>query len=83
MGLSIMLESMRHVILEHLRRRSATVTELSRSIGVSKSTVYYHLCLMVQFGLVERRKIGKWVYYAITDSGKEVVEKLGNIGKLD
>jgi predicted ArsR family transcriptional regulator len=63
-------------VLELLSKRRATVTELSNTLNLSKSTVYYHLNCLCERGLIKKRKDGrKWVYYEITDKGRLIVEK--------
>lgn len=64
-----LIASTRLQILMKLRERPYTVSELSKSLGFSKTTASYHLEKLETNGLVERIERGKWVYYRITDRG--------------
>lgn len=64
-------------ILKTLDGRRATVSELSRSLNLSKSTVLYHLLRLCEIGFVSRvedRK-RKWVYYELSKKGKNLIQK--------
>lgn len=65
----------RKEILELLDERNMTVTELSGSLDLSKSTVHEHLNKLVEAGFVN--KLGeegkKWVYYELTRKGRDIV----------
>ncbi len=72
-----MLDSkVRVEILKLLSRRRATVSELSRSLGMSKSTVLYHLMKLKEGGFVTRMENGerKWVYYELSERGRQVLK---------
>ena len=72
-----MLDSkVRVEILKLLSRRRATVSELSRSLGMSKSTVLYHLMKLKEGGFVIRMENGerKWVYYELSERGRQVLK---------
>ncbi|WP_456330337.1 winged helix-turn-helix domain-containing protein [Archaeoglobus sp.] len=57
-------------IIKSLKERRKTVTELSRELNLSKSTVHEHLTKLVETGFVERKRNRKWVYYELTDKGQ-------------
>jgi|Deesub1362A_J573_1020465.scaffolds.fasta_scaffold01786_6 DNA-binding transcriptional ArsR family regulator len=63
-------------ILRLLSRRRATVSELFRSLGMSKSTVFYHLIKLKESGFVTRMENGKrkWVYYELSERGRQVLK---------
>ncbi len=63
-------------ILESLNKRRATITEISSSLNLSKSTVHYHLNRLCERGLTKKNSDGrKWVYYEITEKGRLIVKK--------
>ena len=58
-------------ILKSLGERRKTVSELSKELKLSKSTIHEHLTKLREIGLVEKRTNPnrKWVYYELTDRG--------------
>ncbi len=62
-------------ILKLLGHRRATVSELSRLLGMSKSTVLYHLSKLIEGEFINRRENGdrKWVYYELSEKGRKVL----------
>ncbi len=62
-------------ILKYIKTKARTITELSKILGTSKSTVSQHLDKLMEAGLVkksdERRK---WVYYELTEKGKKILQ---------
>jgi DNA-binding transcriptional ArsR family regulator len=66
----------RSEILKTLNERRATVSELSRSLNLSKSTVFYHLLRLSEIGFVSRLEDGerKWIYYELSKKGKNVIQ---------
>ena len=52
-------------IVDHLSRRKACVAELTSLIGADMSTVSKHLAVLKSAGIVEDRKQGAQVYYAL------------------
>ncbi len=64
-------EPMRIRILEQLRLHGgeATVQELVEATGATQQNVSKHLGLLLQAGIVGRRKAGTHVYYRIVDPG--------------
>ena len=63
-------------ILKKLNERNYTVSELSKILGKSKSTISEHLNTLYKMGLVDKESHSKWVYYKITNKGKKVLEDL-------
>ncbi len=65
----------RKEILKYLNRRNMTVTELSRELDLSKSTVHEHLKKLKNAGFINKldREGRKWVYYELTKKGKNLV----------
>ena len=58
-----------------LKERELCVCQITELLSLAPSTVSKHLSLLNQAGLVESRKLGRWVYYRISD---EAMKKYGN-----
>jgi DNA-binding transcriptional ArsR family regulator len=56
-------------LLDLLRERDATVTELHEALGASQQNVSKHLGVLLQAGIVTRTKQGTSARYAIADDG--------------
>jgi len=54
-------------ILRILKSGEKTVNELARLAGIPQSNMSQHLALLRQFGLLNTRRDGNSVYYAISD----------------
>jgi DNA-binding transcriptional ArsR family regulator len=58
-------------ILKRLDEKCMTVTELSKTENLAKSTIYEHLGKLLDAGFVEKKEEGhKWIYYEITEKGR-------------
>ena len=62
-------EPMRIKLLDSLRDREASVSELSEAAGASHQNVSKHLGVLLEAGIVGRRKDGNQVFYSIVDEG--------------
>ena len=61
-------------ILKFLNTRRMTLTELSKRLGMSASTVKEHMESLSSAGLVVQMDEGhKWKYYELTGRGKDIV----------
>lgn len=61
-------------ILKKLDESRSTVSDLSRKLTMSKSTVHKHLETLVEVGLVSKLEDDrKWVYYEITNKGARIL----------
>ncbi|MFB6076099.1 MAG: winged helix-turn-helix domain-containing protein [Candidatus Aenigmatarchaeota archaeon] len=62
-------------ILKKLKERKMTVTELSKRLDLSKSTIHEHLSKLNEHGFVEKITEGdkKWVYYRLTGKSKSLL----------
>jgi DNA-binding transcriptional ArsR family regulator len=60
-------EPVRIRLLERLRHGEATVTELTMVTGASQQNVSKHLGILLEAGIVSRRKQGTASVYRITD----------------
>jgi DNA-binding transcriptional ArsR family regulator len=62
-------EPMRVRILDLLRDGELSVSELTEQLGASQQNASKHLVLLVDAGMLARRKDGNRVYYRIADEG--------------
>ena len=62
-------EPMRIRLLDRLREGEATVLELTDALGASQQNVSKHLQVLLEAGIVGRRKQGTYAYYSIADEG--------------
>ncbi len=62
-------EPMRIKLLDSLREREASVSELCAATGASQQNVSKHLGVLLDAGIVGRRKEGNQVFYSIADEG--------------
>lgn len=65
----ILGEPMRIRILERLRSDGATVQQLVEQLGASQQNVSKHLNILLEAGIVARRKEGTTAVYSIADPG--------------
>jgi len=63
----VLAEPMRIKLLDRLREGGATVAELQDASGASQQNVSKHLGVLLQSGLVARRKEGNFARYEIAD----------------
>ena len=70
------LSSTKIKILKSLKERRKTLSEISRELNLSKSTVHAHLNDLCKEGFVKRVENGyKWVYYELTEKAELFLEK--------
>ena len=62
-------EPMRIRLLDRLRDGDACVAELVSATGASQQNVSKHLLVLLDAGILGRRKHGNHVYYRIVDEG--------------
>lgn len=61
-------------ILKYLNQRRMTLSELSKKLGMSVSTVKEHLDNLTSVDLIIQKDEGrKWKYYELTRKGKDIV----------
>ena len=65
----ILGEPMRIRILERLRNGDASVQQLTDALGASQQNVSKHLNILLDAGIVTRRKQGTSALYSIADPG--------------
>ncbi len=61
-------------ILKILEKRKMTLSEISKEMNMSKSTVSGHLEKLLEVGLITIEKRGKWMYFSLTDFGRKIVD---------
>ncbi len=62
-------------MLKLLLKRRMTLSEISKRLGMSVSTIKGHLDSLVAAGLIVQMDEGhKWKYYELTKAGREVVQ---------
>jgi len=65
-------------VLELLRSGEECAAELLEQVNVGQSTLSHHLKILVESGIVNARKTGKWTYYSICESGGKYAAELLN-----
>jgi len=64
----------RVTILKALDSKAMTITEISSSLDLAKSTVHEHLSALLNTGLIGKYETGnKWVYYKLTAKAKNIL----------
>jgi len=61
-------------VLAALRGGELCVCELSDALGITQSTLSTHLQVIREAGLVQTRREGKWVYYALKPEAKRLLK---------
>jgi DNA-binding transcriptional ArsR family regulator len=65
----VLADPTRIKLVDLLRQGEASVQELSEDIDSTQQNVSKHLGVLLQAGIVGRRKVGNYAYYAIADEG--------------
>jgi DNA-binding transcriptional ArsR family regulator len=65
----VLADPTRIKLLDGLHRGEASVQELTVAIGSTQQNVSKHLGVLLQAGIVGRRKVGNYAYYSIVDEG--------------
>ena len=62
-------------ILVQLLQEEICVTDISRNLGITESSISHHLQVLKMNHLVQRKKKGKFVFYQVTDEYiKQILE---------
>lgn len=62
--------SLRKIILFLLTKKRANNEKIATVVGLSPSTVSWHMLKLVQGGLVERRRVGRKTFFYIVDADR-------------
>jgi DNA-binding transcriptional ArsR family regulator len=65
----VLADPTRIKLLDLLRHSEASVQELATTTGASQQNVSKHLGVLLQAGIVGRRRAGNYAYYSIADAG--------------
>jgi DNA-binding transcriptional ArsR family regulator len=65
----VLADPTRVKLLDLLREREASVQQLTETIGSTQQNISKHLGVLLQAGIVGRRKAGNYAYYSIADEG--------------
>lgn len=79
--LKIVGEESRLKILCILKQGQHCVCEIEEHLCLSQSLISHHLKDLKNAGLIHDEKIKQWVYYSLTDKGKQVAKLLFNLEK--
>lgn len=79
--LKLVAEGSRLKLLCILRQGKHCVCELIDHSDMSQSLISHHLKDLKEAGLVADEKQGQWVYYSLTDTGKNTTDLLFQIKK--
>lgn len=63
-------------ILQLLRSGEKCACVLQEQLNLGQSGLSYHMKILVESGVVESRKEGKWTYYTISEKGSEYAATL-------
>jgi len=63
-------------VIDLLRDGEKSAKTLMEQIGTGQSTLSHHMKVLVDSGIISARKLGKWTYYSICESGSEYASKL-------
>jgi len=64
-GFHALSEPLRLQIVELLRSKELCVCDLCEALGVSQSTLSFHLKVLKEAHLLRARQQGRWMYYSI------------------
>ena len=63
-------------ILDMLKTGTKCACVLLKSLDISQSTLSHHMKILVESGIVEIEKEGKWNYYSISEKGSLIAKQL-------
>jgi len=66
-------------VLELLRSGEQSASALREMVGSGQSTLSHHMKILLESGIVTSRKLGKWTYYSICETGGAYANKLLNL----
>lgn len=78
--MKILSHPQRLLILCHLKDKNMNVTDLVESTGLSQSQTSQFLMRMTREGILNSKKVGKFVYYKVSDKRMiKIIKALSNI----
>lgn len=60
-------------ILDLLKNGEACACVLLEALHLTQSGLSYHMKILVESGIVTARQEGKWVYYTISEQGRQKI----------
>jgi len=66
----------RLIVLEHLRSGEKCACVLLEEVNIGQSTLSHHMGILVESGIVNARKDGKWTFYSISEEGSKKAAEL-------
>ena len=70
-------------VLELLRGGEKSADTLLGQVRVKQPTLSHHMHILVESGIVNKKKVGKWTYYSLSESGRQyAVEMLKRLTTL-
>ena len=61
----------RLMVLSLLQGGEKCACDLLEQVNVGQSTLSHHMKILIESGVIDSRKEGKWMYYSISKSGSE------------
>ena len=61
----------RLIVLELLQSGEKCACVLLEEVNVGQSTLSHHMKILIDSGIVNARKAGKWTYYSINEDGSK------------
>ena len=66
----------RLMLLELLQGGEQCACVLLAKVRITQPTLSHHMKILVESGIVSARKVGKWTFYSISESGSDNAAKL-------
>jgi len=83
LGLATLAEPHRLLLIRQLRRGPRTAGALARALDIPAPLASHHLGVLLEAGLVERRKVGAFACYAVRrDRLRALHERVGRMAGL-
>lgn len=60
-------------ILELLKNGEKCACDLLEKLDLTQSGLSYHMKILIESGIVTAREEGKWVYYSISEQGRQKI----------
>ena len=66
----------RLTILELLHHGERCACRLQEALCISQPTLSHHMRILLDAGLVDARKEGKWIYYSLSEQGAQTAKTM-------